>query len=319
MRSETFVGIDICKAWLDIACEPAPPAAPTRLPNDDTGRQRLLHWLQQVQPALVVMEATGGWESATACALHAAALPVAVLNPRRVRDFARACGIAAKNDRLDARVLAQYALRIRPPAQQMPDQMQQEITELVDRRAQLVGMRAQERTRLASVQPVTRASVQAHIDWLGERIQELDAELHKRLTSSAERSRRHELLQSVPGIGFGASVMLAARLPELGQLGNKPIAALAGLAPFADDSGSRRGKRYIQAGRAQVRAVLYMAVLSAIRYNAPIKAMYTRLKAAGKPSKVALVACMRKLLCMMNAMLRHGLPWQPPQPLAPQK
>lgn len=311
MNTEFFVGIDISKACLDICIIPAPEQAwPARLVNDEAGRTQLAAALLALQPALIVMEATGGWEAPLAAQLGSAGLPLAVLNPKRVRDFARASGMAAKTDRLDARVLALFAQRMRPAAKPLPDAQQQELAELVDRRAQLVAMRAQEKVRLATVRPVARASVREHILWLDKRIGDIDGQLLARLKTSPLYEGKYALLQSVPGVGPVACAMLLGRLPELGQIDRKALAALVGLAPFADDSGKRKGKRYVQGGRAAVRSVLYMAALSALRCNAVIKALYERLRAAGKPFKVAIVACMRKLLIILNAILRCGQPWR---------
>lgn len=313
MNDETFVGIDVCKAWLDVAFESTGPTTPEpsqqRADNDEAGRTRLVHELAQLRPTLVVMEATGGFEAALAAALFAARIAVVVVNPKRVRDFARAAGIAAKTDRLDARVLAQFAQRMRPQVQPLPSEAQREITELVDRRAQLVAMRAQERTRLATVQPVARKSVREHIEWLDARIKQIERDTEGRLKDSPLYSPKYELLRSVPGVGPVTINMLLGRLPELGTLGRKQVAALVGLAPFADDSGKRRGQRYVQGGRADVRGVLYMATLSAVRCNPVIKEMFDRLSAAGKPFKLALTACMRKLLTILNAMLKHQSSW----------
>jgi transposase len=315
MNEEIFVGIDVCKAWLDVAQVPGSPAGEpgmlaSRVDNEESKRAALVEQLKRLRPTLVVLEATGGFETAMASELCAAGLPVAVVNPKRVRDFARAAGILAKTDKLDAQVLAVFAQRMRPQVHALPDEAQQEITELVDRRAQLVAMRAQEKTRLATVKPIARKSVREHIAWLDARIKQIERDLDGRLKDSPLYRPKYDLLDSVPGVGRVTITTLLGRLPELGALQRKTAAALVGLAPFADDSGRRRGQRYIQGGRADVRAVLYMATLSAVRCNAVIKAMYERLRVAGKPFKVAMTACMRKLLVILNAILRTQQPWR---------
>lgn len=311
MDGKLYVGIDVCKGWLDVACVPAGQAAlPARLDNEEKTRAELVSRLVELAPQLVVLEATGGWESALASALCAAGVAVAVVNPKRVRDFARATGVLAKTDRLDAQVLALFGQRIQPQVHALPDEAQQEITELVDRRAQLVTMRAQEKTRLSTVKPVARKSVREHIEWLDKRIKQIDADLDTRLKDSPVYKVRYDLLDSIPGVGRVTISTLLGRLPELGSLDRKPLAALVGVAPFSDDSGKRRGQRYIQGGRADVRCVLYMAALSATRCNPTIKALFQRLRAQGKPFKVALTACMRKLLIIMNAILKSGQPWR---------
>jgi transposase len=315
MNEEIFIGIDVCKAWLDVARigggTDAKPSEPLqRLGNDESERARLVEQLSALRPALIVLEATGGFETALAAALCTHGLAVAVVNPKRVRDFARAAGILAKTDRLDAQVLALFAQRMRPQVHVMADAAQQEITELVDRRAQLVAMRAQEKTRLATVQPIARKSVREHIIWLDARIQHIERDLDRRLKDSPLYQPKYELLQSVPGVGRVTITTLLGRLPELGTLDRKRVAALVGVAPFADDSGRRRGQRYVQGGRADVRCVLYMATLSAVRCNGTIKAMYERLREAGKPFKVAMTACMRKLLTVLNAILKSQQSWR---------
>lgn len=315
MGEKLFVGIDVSKAWLDVACVPAltqEQGALTRhVDNEEKARSELVRRLAELAPQLVVLEATGGWETALAGALCAAGLAVAVVNPKRVRDFARAAGVLAKTDRLDARVLALFGQRMQPQVHPMADEAQQEIAELVDRRAQLVAMRAQEKNRLATVKPVARKSVREHIEWLDARIKQLDRELDTRLKDSPVYKARYELLDSIPGLGRVTISTSLGRLPELGSLDRRRVAALVGVAPFADDSGKRRGQRYIQGGRADVRRVLYMAALSAARCNPAIKAMFQRLRAQGKPFKVAMTACMRKLLVIMNAILKSGRPWSP--------
>jgi len=315
MSEEIFVGIDVCKAWLDVAQVPAPvtrgrSALAVRVDNQEPARAALVRQLSELRPTLVVMEATGGFETALASELCAAGLAVAVVNPKRVRDFARAAGILAKTDRLDAQVLAVFAQRMRPQVHALPDEGQQEIMELVDRRAQLVAMRAQEKTRLATVKPIARKSVREHIVWLDARIKQIERDLDGRLKDSPVYQPKYDLLDSVPGVGRVTITTLLGRLPELGTLQRKRVAALVGVAPFADDSGKRRGQRYIQGGRADVRCVLYMATLSAVRCNPALKAMFERLRNAGKPFKLAMTACMRKLLIILNAILRSGLPWR---------
>jgi len=315
MSEDIFVGIDVCKAWLDVASVPELSAGKsgmlaTRVDNQENARAELVAQLKRLRPKLVVLEATGGFETALASELCAAGVAVAVVNPKRVREFARAASILAKTDRLDAKVLALFAQRMRPEAHTMPDQTQQEITELVDRRAQLVAMRAQEKTRLATVKPIARKSIKEHIAWLDARIKHIEHDLDGRLKASPLYKPKYHLLDTVPGVGRVTITTLLGRLPELGALNRKRVAALVGLAPFADDSGKRRGQRYIQGGRADVRCVLYMATLSAVRCNPVIRDMFQRLQNQGKPFKVAMTACMRKLLTILNTILNTQQPWR---------
>lgn len=312
MNEDCFVGVDVSKVWLDVAqVRGEQVESPRRVANDETGRGHLCEELVQRKPALIVMEASGGFEMAMATQLCAAGLVVAVVNPKRVRDFAKAAGVLAKTDRLDAVVLARFAQRMRPQAHALPEEEQREIMELVDRRAQLVVMRAQEKTRLATVQAVARKSVREHIEWLNLRIRIIERDLDTRLKGSPSYQLKYELLESAPGVGRVTVATLLGRLPELGTVGAKRISALVGVAPFADDSGKRRGQRYVQGGRADVRCALYMATLSAARCNPVIKALKERLLAAGKPYKVAMTACMHKLLIILNAMLKQNQPWHP--------
>lgn len=306
---QRFIGIDVSKAWLDCAASTGELAA--RYGNEASGIEALVLQMGALQPTLIVLEATGGWETAIATALAGAGLPVVVVNPKQVRDFAKALGILAKTDRIDARVLALFAQRIRPQVREMPSTEQRELAELLDRRKQLVNMRAQEQTRLATTLPLARGSIVEHIAWLDERIGKLEIELTHRLRTSSVWKVKANLLKRVPGVGKVTVFTLLSRLPELGTLNRRSIAALTGLAPFAADSGKRKGQRFIWGGRAEVRAVLYMATLSAIRHNPPIKAFFERLTAAGKPFKLAMTACMRKLLTMLNAMLKTNQPWNP--------
>ena len=257
-----------------------------------------------------MVEATGGFEVAVVSALAVVGLPVVVVNPKQVRDFAKAMGHFAKTDKLDAKVLALFGQRMTPPLRTLPDAAQRALADVLNRRLQLVTMRAQEKGRLASVPAVAKKDVEQHIAWLDKRIARLEIDLGKRLKSSELWCHKATLLDSVPGVGQVTTFSLLADLPELGTLNRQKISALVGLAPFPDDSGKRQGKRYIRGGRAEVRCVLYMATVSAIMHNPPIKAMYERLKTAGKPSKLAITACMRKLLTILNAMLKNNQTWK---------
>lgn len=303
-----FVGIDVSKAVLDVDCLPV--SAPQQFSNDAEGIETLVRQFKGSAVVRIVLEATGGYETAAASALAAAGLPVVVINPKRVRDFAKASGILAKTDRLDARVLAAFGQVIAPPVRALPDAAQRELAERLDRRMQLVAMRAQEKARLTTVLPVARRDIEQHITWLDKRIGKFDADLKARLRSADIWKEKVTLLDSVPGIGKVSIFTLLARLPELGSLNRGQIAALVGVAPFNDDSGKRRGSRYIQGGRAEVRCVLYMATLTATRCNPAIKQFFDRLIASGKPFKVAMTACMRKLLTILNMVLKNKEPWK---------
>jgi transposase len=303
-----FVGIDVSKATLDVDCLPV--STPRQFSNDAGGIAALVEWLLGSGVERIVVEATGGYEIAVASALAAAGLPVVVVNPKRVRDFAKAQGVLAKSDRLDARVLALFGERIAPPVRALPEAAQRDLTELLDRRHQLVTMRAQEQARLATVLPVARGDVEQHIAWLDQRIRKHETLLLKRLRANEIWDAKVKLLDSVPGIGPVNLFTLVGRLPELGTLNRQQIAALVGVAPFNDDSGKRRGQRYIRGGRADVRCALYMATLTAKRWNPVIAQMFDRLIAKGKPFKVAMTACMRKLLTILNAILKSTQPWE---------
>jgi transposase len=265
-------------------------------------------------PALVVVEATGGYEMALVGLLVAAAVPVAVVNPRQVRDFAKATGQLAKTDAIDARVLALFAARVQPTPRAVPDAALQDLTALVTRRRQLVEMLGAERNRLAVARPALRRSVGAHIRWLERQLATLEEELATRIRATPVWREKDDLLRSVPGVGPQTARMLIAHLPELGQLSRHEIAALAGVAPLNRDSGRWRGRRTTWGGRAVVRAGLYMAALVASRHNPVLRAFYVRLVVAGKPKKVALVAVMRKLLTILNAMVHHQRAWAPVAP-----
>jgi transposase len=309
MSAESFVGIDVSKDRLDIALRPS--SEHWTIDYTEAEVAQLVNRLKELQPALIVLEATGGLELPVAAALAAAGLPVAVVNPRQVRDFARANGRLAKSDPLDADVLAHFGQALRPPVRPLPDAEAQQLAALVTRRRQLLEMLKAERNRLASSLPAMRSRIQAHIDWLKQDLQTVEADLDQTVRQTAIWREKDDLLQSAPGVGRVLASTLLSDLPELGQLNRKAIAALVGIAPLNQDSGKRRGKRIIWGGRSTVRDVLYMATLSATRYNPVIKEFYQRLLAAGKAPKVALVACMRKFLTILNAMLAHKTPWRP--------
>ncbi len=304
-----FVGIDVSKASLDVASTAT--KAVWSVGNDEAAISTLVDRLRTLHPALVVLEATGGWELAVVSALVVAGLPAVVVNPRQVRDFAKATGRLAKTDTLDAQVLAQFAATVQPPIRAIPDVAARELKELVTRRRQLTAMVVAERNRLQLAIPRLRLTIQDHIDWLEAQLKRLDAELRATIQASPAWQAKTDLLQSVPGIGQTVATTIIAELPELGTLNRKQVAALVGVAPLNRDSGTLRGKRVVWGGRAPVRAALYMATLVATRYNPAIRKFYTRLKESGKTAKVALTACMRKLLTMVNAMLKHLTPWNP--------
>jgi transposase len=310
-----FVGIDVAKAHLDVAVRPT--GEHWQVANDEAGRAALLARLQAEAPTLIVLEASGGWEVPLAAALGAAGLPVAVVNPRQVRAFGRAVGQLAKTDALDAQLLARFADVVRPAPRPLPAADAQTLAALLARRTQLVGMLVAEQQRLGSALPALRPRLQAHIGWLQAERVAVDRELQQALRQSPLWREREQLLRSVPGVGPVVATTLIAALPELGTLDRKQIAALVGVAPLCWDSGRLRGRRHIWGGRARVRAALYMGTLVAIRHNPVLRPFYERLCAAGKPKKVALTACMHKLLLILNALLRHRTPWRAPTLASP--
>jgi transposase len=309
MSSQIFVGIDVAKAHLDIALRPT--GERWALAHDDFGIAALVERLQAVQPHLIVLEATGGYQRAVVAALAAAGLSVAVVNPRQARDVAKATGQLAKTDALDARALAPFAEAVRPPPRPLPDAQTAERRARLARRRQLVARRTAEQTRLGNAPPRLQTDIQAHITWLNTRLAALDDDLDTTLRTSPVWREREDLLRRVPGIGPVCTRTLLLDLPELGTLSRQQLAALVGVAPLNRDSGTLRGSRTIWGGRASVRATLYMSTLVAVRYNPVLKAFYERLRAAGKAAKVALTACMRKLLTILNAIVKHHIPWQP--------
>jgi transposase len=307
--SPLFVGIDVAKATLDIAVRPT--AETWSAPNDATGIDALVTRLEALAPTLIVLEATGGYQGPLVAALAAAALPVVVVNPRHIRAFAQAVGILAKTDRLDAGVIAHFAEAVKPAPRALPDAQTQELRALLGRRRQLVEMVSAERARLDTAPPGIQEAIQAHLAWLSDQITRLDAALTRASQAHPEWQVKDDVLQSIPGVGPVLARTMLAQVPELGTLGAKPLAALIGVAPFNRDSGTLRGRRTVYGGRAEVRAVLYMGALVATRHNPVLKAFYERLRAAGKAKKVALTACMHKLLTIMNAMVRDLKRWQP--------
>lgn len=306
---EQALGIDVSKDFLDIAA--AADGEVTRLTNDPHGIEAALQLARQQQPDRIVVEATGGYESSLVGVLAHAGLPIVVVNPRQVREFARATGQLAKTDALDARILCAFALAVKPPVRPLKDEQARFLSALVTRRQQLLQMRTAELNRLAlGAEGAVRHNLKAHIKWLDRHLKDTENGIRQLIKVSPLWCEKAQLLDEVPSVGEVTTHTLIAQLPELGSLNRKQIAALVGLAPFNRDSGTLRGHRMIWGGRSDVREVLYMATLSAIRFNPVIRTFYRRLKDNGKPSKVALVACMRKLLTILNAIVRDGSPWR---------
>lgn len=311
MTTPCGVGIDVAKATLEVAWS-TDPMARWQTTNDEAGWAALVAHVGPLRPAVIVLEATGGYETGGASALAAAGLPVAIVNPRQVRDFAKAFGLLEKTDAIDAGVLATFAARISPPARPVADALQADLQAVVARRRQLVDMLTAERNRLELARGVVRKNLVAHIGWLETQLRRTDRDLRTMIERSPLWRVRDQLLQSTPGIGPATSARLLASLPELGRLTHRQISKLVGVAPLADDSGKRVGYRRIQGGRADVRSALYMATVAAITHNPTIRACYHRWRAAGKLPKVALVAAMHKLLVHLNAILKSQRIWQAP-------
>ena len=308
MNAPLFVGIDVSKATLDIAVLPTGEA--WQVANDATEIDTLIARIVALSPALVVLEATGRYEAPCAAALAAAGVQVAVVNPRQVRDFAKATGRLAKTDTLDASVLALFAERVRPEPRPLPDAQSEALAAILARRRQLLQMLVAEKNRGHVAAASVQKSIAKHIKWIERELSGVDDDLAKAVRESPVWRVKEDLLLGVPGVGRVLAVTLLAELPELGRLTRREIAALVGVAPLNRDSGVFRGQRSVWGGRATVRAALYMGALAAVRSNPPIKAFYARLVAKGKPKKVALVACMRKLLVTCNAVVRDGAAWE---------
>ena len=307
--TKPHVGIDVAKDRLDVWVWETETGE--CVPHNEAGIDALCERLTALGPARIVVESTGGREVPLAAALQAAGLPVAVVNPRQAREFGRALGQLAKTDRLDARLLARMAAVLQPPVRPLPDADLRALRAVVVRRRQVAAMGAQEKTRLDGAPPDLQPRIRAHLEWLQTELKALNRELHDRMQDHAAWQARAKLLRSVPGVGPVVAAVLVAELPELGRLNGREIAALVGVAPLNRDSGRHRGQRRVWGGRASVRTMLYMATVTATRHNPAIRDFYTRLCRRGKPPKVALVAAMRKLLLILNAVVRDQVPWHP--------
>jgi len=310
MKSDgCFVGVDVSKANLDVSVFPGDEHF--RLANDEDGIAKLFDWAKALNPELIAFEATGGLEFQAASVLAAGSLPAVILNPRQVRDFAKASGFLAKTDKIDAIMIARFAEAIRPEIRPLKDEDTRVLSGLTLRRRQLLSILRAEKVRLSTASLVIQDSISRNIAWVQQCIAELDNDINRTIKSSSIWQTKAKLLRSVPGIGPVACATLLASLPELGTISNKQAAALVGVAPFNHDSGKLKGRRCVWGGRACVREALYMAALCARTHNPVIKAFYQRLRAAGKPYKVAMVACMHKLVLILNAIARDNKPWQP--------
>ena len=308
-----FVGIDVSKARLDVATTGVDQS--WSVANGSPAIAELVERIQALEPVLVVLEATGGFEVSVAAALAGAEVPVVIANPRQVRDFARSTGQLAKTDAIDAHILALFAERIRPQVRALPSEETRALDAVVRRRRQIIDMITAERNRLGFALPPVDKGIKKHIRWLERQLDDVDSDLDQLIKNSPIWQAKSDLLRNVPGVGPNLARTLIAELPELGRLSHRQIASLVGVAPLARDSGLMRGKRMIWGGRASVRCALYMSILSATKHNPVIRPFYRRLRAQGKPPKVAMVACMRKLLTILNAMVRDGRTWDPSIPL----
>lgn len=306
--TEKYVGIDVSKASLEVGISDS--RSVRHFTNDEKGMTELIAFLGSKSPFIIIMEATGGLEKPLAAALVEADLPVAVVNPRQVRDFARAKGKLAKTDIIDASILAEFAHDIHPERRPLPDKQTEEIKAFMARRHQIIGMLTAENNRLLSASQAVKPLVKSHIAWLKEQLRDIDQQLDDQIHNSPIWREKDNLLRSTPGVGPVLSKSLMSSLPELGSLNRKKIAALVGVAPFNRDSGIFRGRRSISGGRRQVRSALYMATLTAVRCNPIIRTHYRHLIAMGKVKKLALTACMRKLLVILNAMIKEDRIWQ---------
>ncbi|MBE9166016.1 IS110 family transposase [Pleurocapsales cyanobacterium LEGE 06147] len=310
MREQQWVGIDVCQKYLDVYVRPKGKLF--QVSNNEIGITQLVQTLMAIQPELIVLEATGGMEINVAIKLAEAGLALAVINPRQARDFAKATGTLAKTDAIDAKVLAHFADAIRPEVRQMSDESSRQLEDLVQRRRQLSEMITAEKNRLRGKTNLIQSNINEHIEWLEKRLKEIESQINKAIALDDNWRQKMKLLTSVPGVGEVVAITLISSLPELGQLSPKSLSYLVGVAPLNKDSGKFRGKRRIWGGRAKIRCVLYMAALVAVRHNPVIKDFYERLINQGQLKKVALTACMQKLLIFLNAMMKNNSYWQPP-------
>jgi transposase len=307
MTSEIYVGIDVSKRWLEV--EVHETGEHRKVGNDVEGIMDLLKWMKEIQPERIVFEATGGYERHAAKALREGGCAVTVANPTRVRRFADALGFLAKTDKIDAKVIAHFASVARPPVNGQLTPLEEQLAAYVERRRQLLVELVAEKNRLSTCPDCVREGIEEHVIWIAGKIEDLETEIHKMISQKPEWKERSEIIDSVPGVGPVTASTMVAELPELGQLNRQQISALVGLAPFNKDSGPKRGKRRIVGGRSGVRGTLYMAAMSAIRHNSVIRAFYESLIKRGKEKKVAITACMRKLLVIINAMVKKGEAW----------
>lgn len=314
-KDNEFIGIDVSKARLDVAI--GEDGDEWQVKNDVSGIELLVNRLQQIHPQLIVIESTGGLERPVLTAMNRVDLPFALINPRRVREFARAIGILAKTDRLDARLLARFGRDGKPARTILPNQEEQQLSALMARRKQLLDMLTAEENRLSTATPALQGLIAEHVSWLEQHLEELEKEIDDFNSHYPKLKEKQDLMRTTKGVGPVTASILTANLPELGHLDKKKIAALVGVAPFNNDSGRLRGRRRIKGGRPEVRQVLYMAAVSASQHNPVIRDFYQSLLGRGKEHKVALVACMRKLLVILNAMMRDNLPWNYPATLPP--
>jgi transposase len=305
-----FIGIDVAKNAMEVAVYEGKDH--WAYANDEFGLAKLVAKMKRLAPKLIVLEATGGYEATVAAELQSRGYPVAVVNPRHIRDFARSVGILAKTDILDAKVIARFAAVVKPPPRAVPSDATKTLGIIITRRRQVIAMLTAEKNRLPQAGSLVRSRIKEHILWLEKELNDINQELQQLVEENPEMKEKNEIIQSVPGVGPNLATTLLADFPELGTLNRKQTAALGGLAPFNRDSGSLRGKRTIWGGRDKVRSAAYMSTFAAIRFNPWLKAFYTRLREAGKPYKVAMVACMRKLLCMLNIMIKNKTMWNQP-------
>ena len=307
MDKQNYIGIDVAKDSMEVAVHEGKEH--WNFANDEAGLAKLIKKMKRLSPSLIVLEATGGYEITVAAELQSNGFQVAVVNPRHIRDFARSVGILAKTDILDAKVIARFAATVQPTPRALPTEETQRLGVIIMRRKQVIAMLIAEKNRLHKADPAVRERIKVHVSWLKQELDDINKELKQMVQDNPEWKEKDEIMQSVPGVGPNLSITLLSDFPELGSLNRKQTAALGGVAPFNRDSGMQRGKRAIWGGRDIVRTATYMAAFVAIRFNPLLKSFFDRLIAAGKPRKVALVACMRKLLCILNAMLKNRTPW----------